>query len=537
MMGTQTNGGRRGTALVLVLALLGVVFAGVIAQHGAARYVSHQTSTGLAGAQALRTAHGLIDRAFAELAVIAATPAHPQYAELRRRLATAKDESVDLSDLVPAVKSDGALFWKRAKQAVQRPVGTVTTEPVKARAESFRRYPERLDQPSVQVDDERTGLLALEARVSVTLAGQTTSRTLVERRELKLVVAGPPRPFDQTALVVEELSALTDPERANQQRALLLTILDDTIAKIQGVQAQLAPDVASTLAQIQAAAPRPDQRERLLPRLPVERAGVVGLSKKGSVTFAWLDLAARLEEDVKELETLHRRVLAAAGQVGADGGRELLERVTASLSVYNRASTRIWEYQRLLKVFPSSGPAYQQVFGVYGPRLSATWYADRAVLGLDPKHPLFVDWTAGRRELDGVFEVKSATDLRIEGPRAGRTVLCVDAPAVELSGLTRATPGDLCTVVITRGRVRLTGRVDAYVIVDASARIEMAPGCELTGGLALRAGAGHQLAGKLTWSPTVPTGLTTPIALAMPGRGPYGLAFSPVPLYTDGSRQ
>src|SRR5690606_11625351 len=113
---------------------------------------------------------------------------------------------------------------------------------------------------------------------------------------------------------------------------------------------------------------------------------------------------------------------------------------------YNRAATRIWEYQRLLKVWPASTKDYRTVFEYYGPRLSAAWYAPRAAMRL--AGALADDWAAGRRALTGVFELASTQPVRVEGARAGRTVLVVDAPSVELTNVSAARPGDLITVVV-----------------------------------------------------------------------------------------
>jgi hypothetical protein len=132
--------------------------------------------------------------------------------------------------------------------------------------------------------------------------------------------------------------------------------------------------------------------------------------------------------------------------------------------------------------------------------------------------------------------LKSAQPVRLEGARAGRTVLVVDAPSVELANLTAARPGDLVTVVATRGRVRVAGRADAYVIADAQAVVEMGADAVLYGGLALRSGAGHSLSGRVQWTPSTPTGRTAAEALVR-AVSPYGLALSPVPLLTEGVRQ
>lgn len=529
-VGTQRTGV---TALVLVITLLGFAFAGAAAQFGAARHLSSQTASGLAGAQALRTAQNLLDGAADALARAAGDPAHPHFAELRRRLVTAKVARVDLSDLVPAGPVTGALSWKRAHHPAAQPVGTVTAEPVRATALDVRPLPEKIDGTGA-VEDERTGWIELVAHVNVTLAGATVTRTLTERREFKLVVAGPPRPFDQTALVLEDLAAVTDAEKANRERTKLLAMLDDTIAKVQSVSASLEPHVAKELADIQKSAPRPDQRDRLMPKLPAGRAGAVGLSQAGGVGLAWLDLGSRLEEDVRELSALHTAMVSAADRAAQDGGKELLERVIASLSVYNRASTRIWEYQRILKIWPASSQDYKTVFEYYGPRLSAAWYAPRAVASLDGE--LMAAWTSGRRALQGVFELRSAQPVRLEGARAGRTVLVVDAPSVELANLTAARPGDLITVVVTRGRVRVTGRADAYLIADAQVAVEMSADAVLHGGLALRSSGGHALRGRVQWTPGTPTGRTAAEALAR-AVSPYALALSPVPLLTEGVRQ
>jgi hypothetical protein len=529
---------RRGAGvLALVMTLLFVAFAGVFAQGSASRHLSGQAAAVLAGAQATETARACLDDAFRELARIAVTPADPLHGALLRRLVGRGAGSVDLTDLVQVNRSP-ALSWKRARHAELSTLGTVKVEAVRVAVEGLAPLTDGLEgkRAGARSPDERAGVVVLEATVGVELAGRATRRRVVEKRELRLAVLGPARPFDQVGLYVSDLAVLTDAAKANAQRAKLLSLLDGVVEKIKGAAAGFTPEVVAELEELEKGLPSAGQREERLPPLPTGPATLSGLAGAGRVTGPALDLAARLEEDVREVQVAQAALMAELNAGG--GGQGVPAKLIAALTAFNRAAQRAWRYQRTFKVLPRGQAEHEQLLAPYEERLSAAWYADRTALAVPADGPLMSAWAAGERALMGIVKVTGDKPLVLTGERAGRAVLIVDAPEVELKDLAPAATGDLVTVIATRGRVRIAGDVRAYVIAADAAVVEMAANSRLTGGLALAGRPrAHQLAGLIVRAPEADAGLTLDSAVETRDHLVYGLAISPVPVSTEGERR
>jgi hypothetical protein len=282
---------------------------------------------------------------------------------------------------------------------------------------------------------------------------------------------------------VSDVQKLTDPVKANQLRDKILSVIDQVKQELSQSKAVFSPDVASDLAMIQKGLPRDTGRDRSVPRVPEGAACVIGLPRqRPMLNVEDLDLAARLEQDAGSIASAREEFSRALANASSDGGRRFRDALVALVKAFNQAVMRIWGYQKAFRILPRDGPAFADQIGRYEERLTPSWFADRTMVELSQAGSLFEDWLAGHRELLGVFRLTSKPVVTLKGPLRGRAVLVIDADEVTLEDMP-AVPGDLVTVVCGRGRVRVSGKVFALVIVSDKARFEMAPGAELSGGL------------------------------------------------------
>lgn len=540
------NSGRKdGFALFVLVVLLAALSAMTILVQTTRTSSQHEQAVGvLADRNATGTAQAALDEAFRQLCTAASDPSDPRFPELRRRLAGSAAQVVDLADLVHLGDVAATLKWKREKAPATTSLGKLALKSFRCVAQKVSPLGDfRIEgaaQPTYSASpDERGGLICLQAAAEVKLAGKTVRREITETRELRVVVAGPPRPFDQIGFYARDLSYLTHAGRANQLRRKLLDELADIKAKFSQLPSGVTAEFQKKLQAIYNGLPAQEKAEAKVLPLPEGPVAVTGFGIPGPHDLAGLNLAARLEEDLVQIHEARANLDSAAQRAASDGGAQLVAQATQTVQAFNRAIQRMWGYQRDFRMFPRTAPEFYRALGAYEERLHPAWFQQRTAINLDPKSALYADWRAGRRSLSGVFQLKSAQPLVLGGPLSGRAVVVVEAPELKLENLMPSGgERELVTVVVESGRVRLSGEVHAVLIATGSAQVEIEPGCQMQGSLLLGTDAApSRLAGQLRPEWCTAAGLTLGEALNAPGRGAYAVGISPAPLWRKGDRQ
>jgi hypothetical protein len=545
---------RTGIVLPIAATLLAVAGIVVMALSQQGQRAHQEALRVVAGRNATEACRAARHAAHARLVTAAVDGARAEHRELCRRLVCAAS-AADLTDLVGRIDPASPLSWKRSPAAGATGVGRVTLERVACRAISLAR---RDGCP-----DEMTGLLEIEARVTVQLDHVEVRRALTEVRELSIVLAGPPRPFDQVGLYAGDLARVTDAAAANRLRGALLEEArgversierlrghtagaeEDTVARLlSGCSSRVARASASTGTDAPEAAPLsgfPGHGDPAVdfPELPEGPASLVGLADtRGFLDLSGLDLARVLAERLAGIRTAHRELDRAIDDASGGRASDAVTRAVDVTARVNQALLRIWEYQNVFRVIPHDSEAHATEIAAYAPRLAPEWFAERSLGTLAPGGDAMQRWTRGEAALLGVFHIESAAAVRLSGALPGRALLVVDAPAVDLADIPPPRhPGDLLTIVTDRARVRVRGNVHAAVIASGDARVELAPDAHLTGGLAIEGrGAPLALSGRLRRSPAAAAGHDLASSLSANGRGPHVLSLAPFPLWTEGGR-
>ena len=532
--------GHRGqTVLIVVLVMTAILTVFVVMRSDFRRHAHHETVRALAGQSALWTARARAECAVADLMRAAGDPNAPYYRELRTRILKAPVASVDLTDLCDdKPKLPAAFRWAGPRRA-EGPVGSVSVERVTARVERLDALP-RPDGLAGTREDECAGLLVVEAAASATVGGVTVRRALTECRELKVTLAGPPRPFEAVSLYVGDLARLTDPARANRARAKLFEQLDWAVQKLSAVPDSMPMDQRQRLGAIAGAIPTGAARETGMPPLPERPAALVHVDDphETKIDLSRLDLAALLEADLIKIGEQRGDIERGLGSNDPQRAEELVDKATTLARWFNQALMRGWFFQKSFRLVTRDDAGFTQGIGPYEGRLSPAWYHRRTVHRLDPAGAVFREWRAGTRQLAGVFEVPGSARLDLSGPVGGRAVLVCGAAEVNLRDMPAADPGEHLTLVVDAGRVTIGGTVHASLILGDRASLVMDASSHLFGTLIwARPAQRLALAGMIENDPQAAAGATPQTLLGAPGFAPYAIALSPQALWTEGERQ
>lgn len=519
---------RRGISpLVLALALLAVVGVALLVQNALTRQTAGEVHARELAELARLQAQSAIAELRAQVAEDANRPGTPLYTKLRELL----DEppaALDLAPLLRAPERRLSPLWGRAGSPAD----------ASARGD-IRRWGATLGATRSARDvggsEEWVGLLELSAAAGMSDAAGGARRTLRERYELRTVLAGPPRPFDQMGVYFGRLRVLTDAGAAEQVRRDLLR----RHAELEARAAALPQAVRSALAAPLAALMPAAEAERRMPPLPEGEAAVWGFFAS-ELALDRLDLARDAQRRLEAARAAETAVSAA----GADPAR-LATAVGALIARHNEALNALWEYQRVLTIVPRDSPAFAESAGRFLPRLTAEHFLDRAHLAMPPGDPLLGDWLAGRGRLEGVLDLTAhASPVALAGELQGRAVVLVGAGGAALRDLNRraARAGSRLTIVSLGGDLTLAGTVHASVIAlaarpgGAHGRVSIPASALLVGNLLVPDPQPARLAleGRLRYDPELFASYPPKETLKRSGAGEYVIAVSPAPLFADG---
>lgn len=390
--------------------------------------------------------------------------------------------------------------------------------------------------------EEWVGVLTIAATGEMADAAATLRREVEEHYEIRTLLAGPPRPFDQVALFVGDLAAVTDAAAANTLRGELIRTQELIRAGLAGAAAaELSAEDRARLEAITAGLLPPEEVEARTPTLPEGPACFSGFYHTGMTGLEFLDLAARVREKKAAVDAKVERVRALAA-----GGEGLVQAIYELVDASSSALASLWLYQRTLNVMAKDSERYASAVEPFLKRLEPEHFLDRAFLRPAPEDRAFRRWLDGRDRLEGVIDATRQGRLDLTGELRGRVVLLVGPNGAHLDGLNaRASrAGSRVTVVSLGGDVEVRGDVHAAVIMlprtrgDASTvgRFRLGMGAKLTGSLiAPHATASNlQLAGKIRYDGTLLAAYPPKATLDKEGRGDYVVAVSPTPLFGDG---
>lgn len=541
----ERSSDRRGFSLIVIVLIVLLVAVVMIFSHNTlTRHVHGETIRILLGQNAQATARLLLTQAYARVASAVTEPDKPSYREVRRRLAsTPVAQTVDLTDVVGSVDARPALLWRRKRSPEFKSVGSIVSAQMNVVGHSLSPFPVGSTGGvggSLGSPDERLGIVRLEAMVRVKLSGMTVTRRLAESREMKLVLSGPPRPFDQLWLYIDDAVRVTDQTRSRAVRQRLLDAAERLRAILSKIGPGLSAEIADKIAKVKAGLLSGENLGARLRSFPEGACALVGITTaKDPMDLGGLDLSGTVGPDQDSFEkALGELSKLIDGPPVSDGGKSLWQKVVQAVTAFNQASTKLWEYGRRIKTVDRSTSDFVSRIQPYESRLSPSYFASRVSLDFDSNGELFRQWRSGRRALMGVFRLRSGTPLAISGPSNGRAVLLVNAPKLTLSSIPGPSkPRELLTIVVDSTPVVIVGSVHAALVLSKNASLEIAAGAKLRGSLMVQGLRGKlNLSGSLVPGSDSFAGITLDEALAMPGWGSYGLALSPVPLWTEGVR-
>lgn len=392
--------------------------------------------------------------------------------------------------------------------------------------------------------EEWAALVTLSATAEMADAAAAVRRQVDEIYELRTVLAGPPRPFDQVGLFLGDAAALSDPAAVNAARARLLAEQEKLRLGLGlAAQAPLAPEEQRTLEAIAAGILPAAEASARTPMLPEEPAVTTGFYHVPAFRLEALALAALVRDREAEVARHLAEVRATAGA----GGKPMVDAVYGLADALSRALTLIWEYQLVTRTLPESSETHRKSIAPYLPRLTPEYFLDRAFLAVRAGDPVLVRWLSGRDRLDGVIDASGLGQrLELTGELRGRTVLLVGPAGARLRDLgARASRGDhRLTVVSLGGDVEVSGGAHAAVIMLPApgagpagvGRVRIPARAHLTGALILphATAASLHLEGRLSYDERFLAAHPPARTLEKSGAGDYVVALSPVPLVADG---
>lgn len=397
----------------------------------------------------------------------------------------------------------------------------------------------------VEASEEWTGVLTVRVVAEVGDAAATVRRELEENYEIRTILVGPPRPFDQLGLFLGRHDAAFDPVAVNAKRRQLLAQQRRIWDEVEKTKVpDLSPEAETKMKAIIAGLLPADEVERRTPEVPEEPSALWGFYHTGRYYLEGLDPL----RDIEKVEPEIARYEAAARS--ATNGDELVDAVYHLVDESSDAVNLLWDYQRIMNVRPHSGEVYQKNVAPYLGRLTPKYYLDRAHLEIHPQDPVFQRWLRGEARLEGVLDLtRYGKRLELKGELFGRVILVVGEHGVVLDGLNQESSlrDNRVVVVSLGGDVSVRGESHASVLMlGAEGEPEGSPGIAripfsaiLTGNLIVPnpTRSALQLDGSIKPDPRLQAAYPPSHTLLKAGRGDYLVAVSPRPLFAEGRAQ
>lgn len=513
-------------AVVGLLALLALLGATQLFLAGDAR-------TRGARRELVEAARGQASAAVEELRAGVAAAANQPDHRVFRRLRLALDAPWSRLDLTPDLDPPALDVAPRHGRVGEEPGARVATRVLSHQV--TLESPRSVDAASGS--EELVALLTLDVRAEARDRGGRFEVRRVARFELRISLAGPPRPFDQVALYLGRASGAVDMAAGAAARgsllerhARLLSRLGE-VARAGGPGSARARQLAGLMDPREVAARLPDPWSRGAPSM----FGPYHLDE--GFEGAYLDRAAATTRELAALDRAEA-ALEAAVAGGRDAGRPA-EQAVATLDL---ALGEAWRFSWHFSLQSPTEPGRGRQLAPYLERLSPGYFLARVHRRLAPTSPWTRRWLAGEARLDGVLDMRSDDPLELSGTYAGRTTLVVGPGPVRLRALTPSDPeglDDRLVLVALGADVTVEGRVTAAVVLapgaagGSSGRFRLARDALLEGALLAPdpPPGSVELAGTLRHDPRLQAPWPPSRTLALPGAGHYVVVVAPVPLF------
>lgn len=524
------------STLVGVLILVAVLTLVGIFQHDLSRRSLGEVHRIQLAALARQQARGGIQELLDQVAAGVNDPTTKIFRTIREQM----DERWGELDLAPSLEAPTASLapnWgKLGAEPEGRAIARVTefTARIRGTRASF----------DVRPTEEWTGVLTLAVTAEVSDAASTMYRQIEESYEIRTVLIGVPRPFDQLGFMVGDLSSLTDVDAVNRRRRELIEGQDALLREVAASDPMsfTAEEAARLKAIAEGMLPTEEVAKRTL-ELPTEPAVAMGFYHVEEMPLEHLDLA-RLSSDDRDEAQAKASAMRAARPAG---GSPLVEAVYQTVDAYSNALTRIWSYQRTMTIVRKDEPRFQETIAPFLPRLSPEFFVDRVSLALDAEGRLFKAWREGDARLDGVIDLRGARrKVVLSGELKGKVILLVGQEGAYLEDLNQdsAQVGTRLVVVAMGGDVTVRGDVSASVISlpveggdpSTAGRITVGHNSKLRGALLAphASRSDLELDGFLLHNPNGMAVYPPKDTLYRPWGGEYVVTVSPDPLFTEG---
>ncbi|MBI2943844.1 MAG: hypothetical protein HYY25_06560 [Candidatus Wallbacteria bacterium] len=522
------------TILVLVLATTGFSRLTLMTQAGTSTHRS------VRGDMAMLAAESAVEEMATRLRAAAADPRSPLFARLRGEVYAASSGRLELPEL-EATPSARALLDSDQMRGVK-------LEGCKATVELQRQFE---DLPY-----EKFGQVRLVARASASVGGgERVVRELAAGLELKTVLAGIPRPFDQTTLFVADAWSVTDFAEVNRRRETALGWVATLAREADEALALASPAAAAPYRKLRDFMPSAEELAERVEKLPESRPMALYAMGEEEQRYPLdvLDLASRLSEaherasgPLQDAERALDRVRQAPADAAAHA--ELAERLTKALQAVQAALDPIWAFQEGFHFLTPSDERSGAVSTELARLGEAHWRRVASYVLRDRNGRAAAQELEELRSrlgtLDGVVLIESSAEpILLDGTWSGKLVLVVRDGRVVMRRTNAGAPeGSLLTVVSLGGTVEIEGRVEASVILAPGgahpATLAMAAGAELAGSLvATRLEAQQASKGAIVCREQVRSGVTTERSTERARLDHYGVTFAPEFAYRTVTRR
>lgn len=522
------------TILVLVLATTGFSRLTLMTQAGTSTHRS------VRGDMAMMTAESAVEEMATRLRAAAADPRSPLFARLRGEVYAGSSGRLELPEL-EATPSARALLDSDQMRGVK-------LEACKATVELQRQFE---DLPY-----EKFGQVRLVARASASVGGgERVVRELAAGLELKTVLAGIPRPFDQTALFVADAWSVTDFAEVNRRRETALGWVQTLARAADEARVLAAPASADRYKKLRDFMPSAEELSERVEKLPESRPMALYALGEEEQRYPLdvLDLATRISEahdrargPLQEAEQALERVRRTPANPAAH--EELLDRLAKALEATQAALDPIWAFHEGFQFLTPSDERWSAVSAELARLGEAHWRRVASYVLRDRNGRTAAQELEELRSKLGplggvVFIESSAEPIVLDGTWSGKLVLVVRDGRVVMRRTNAGAPeGSLLTVVSLGAGVEIEGRVEASVLLAPAgahpAVLTMAAGAELAGSLvATRLDARQASRGAVVCRERVRSGVTTERSTERARIGHYGVTFAPEFAYRTVTRR
>ncbi len=523
---------RRGVGMLLIIILILVTVMSFIAMARSvfSKSVTSQVLRSSLGIQAQTLAESAAEEALVELRSRVNDPSDELFNEFRKEVFAGQKSALALDIQTPQFDALYDRFGEMSPFYLEE----------RSVAVNFQRQ-------FTSMPYERFGLAQIRTAVRRDVSLTTSVKRAVELGvEFKVHLLSAPRPFDQTAVYVQDGTRLL---RNAYQR------LEDILQSIEFRRSE-HEDIADLMEQRKDSVPFngramltrythgvsiPDQeywREKL-PPLRTPAALFASGRKPDGISLEHLNISENIRLAAEDVTRAEEELEAARSKLEANFDRSdlhnaYLNRLRITLGTYSEAVGRMDKFRRMFHVW--DGDKYPEL-GKFSYKLTkqewarkASFVLDRDPAGAPPQKVLDQQLSKSGGAYGVYYSDWKQMSLHLQNRRIkGRVVLVAVDTAVSLSNIGPAGPDDLLTIV-SFGSLRLSGKIQASILALGSVSVD--PGTELEGTLVFnKVPNPRALTGKVYYDPRNASGITKADDVSQAKTQYYWVSVAPRPVY------